>query len=94
MSLTTFFEDHMEVYVELSKTDQYRDGARVVIARTASATCPVRMMERYKDEANITCDAEKFMFGGFVFSKLGTKLHSSGNLSYTRVRELVFDMLQ
>ena len=89
----TFFEDHMVVYVESSKTDQYRDGARVVIARTASATCPVRMMERYRDEANITSDAEKFMFRGLVSSKSGTKLRSSGNLSYTRVRELVLDML-
>ena len=87
----TFFEDHIEV-VKSSKTDQHLDGARVVIACTASATCPVRMMERYRDEANIISD-EKFMFRRLVSSKSGTKLRSSGNLIYTRVRELVLDML-
>ena len=29
-----FFDDHLEIYIESSKTDQYRDGAWVVIART------------------------------------------------------------
>ena len=28
------FPDHMEIFIESSKTDQYRDGAWVVIART------------------------------------------------------------
>ena len=39
--------DHMEIFIESSKTDQYRDGAWVVIARTSAKTCPVSMAERY-----------------------------------------------
>ena len=41
------FPLHMEVYIESSKTDQYRDGVWVVIVRTATKICPVKMTERY-----------------------------------------------
>ena len=41
------FSDHMEIFIESSKTDQYRDGALVVIARAPAKTCPVSMAERY-----------------------------------------------
>ena len=27
-----FFEDHLKIFIENSKTDQYRDGAVIVIA--------------------------------------------------------------
>ena len=47
-------EEHMELFIESSKTDQYRDGAWVVIAHTASKLCPVAMMERYQNLAQIT----------------------------------------
>ena len=42
-----FYDDHLEVFVESSKTDLFRDGAWVPIARTYSDICPVSMLERY-----------------------------------------------
>ena len=39
------FEEHLEVYIESSKTDQYRDGAWVVITHAHSNMCPVHMLE-------------------------------------------------
>ena len=39
----TFYQDHCEIFLESSKTDQYRDGAVVVIARTGTECCPVLM---------------------------------------------------
>ena len=30
-------EDHMELFIESSKTDEYREGAWVVLARTRSS---------------------------------------------------------
>ena len=51
------YSDHMEIFIEASKTDQYRDGAWVVIARTQTKTCPVQMMERYTKLANVTGSA-------------------------------------
>ena len=48
------FEDLLEIFIESSKTDQYRNGAVVVIARTGTNCCPVAMLERYMHLANIS----------------------------------------
>ena len=40
-------EDHAEIRICVSKTDQYRDGDSVVIARTGASTCPVQFREIY-----------------------------------------------
>ena len=43
----------MEVFIESSKTDQFRDGAWVPIARINSNICPVTMLECYLQLADI-----------------------------------------
>ena len=86
-----FFPDHVEVFIESSKTDQFRDGARVVIARTHTQLCPVNMLERYVKMADIQGDVHKHWFRGLVVTKAGAKLRATGGLSYTRVRELVLE---
>lgn len=87
------YQDHLEIFVESSKTDQLRDGAWVVIARTNTELCPVSMLARYMKAAAINGDPEKFLFRGLVNTKMGARLRPSGNLSYTRVRELVLEKL-
>lgn len=42
-----FLPDHIEIFIESSKTDIYRDGTRVVIARTFLYMCPVSNFELY-----------------------------------------------
>ena len=49
-----FFIEHLEIFVESSKTDQYQNGAVVVIARIGTEYCPVAMLERYMQLANIS----------------------------------------
>ena len=49
-----FFKEYLEIFVESSKTDQYRDGALVMIARTGTEYCPVAMLERYMQLADIS----------------------------------------
>ena len=83
------FSEYMEIFIESSKTDQYRDGARVVIARTHSLYCPVAM-----DIADITEPSEEFLFRGLVSTRTGQKLRKSVSISYTRVRELVLEKLE
>ena len=90
----TFFQDHSEIFVESSKTDQYRDGAVVVIARTGTECCPVAILERYMQLAGVCTTSEKFLFRRLVNTKSGQKLKDSVPLSYTRARELVLDMLE
>lgn len=87
------YVDHMEVFVESSKTDQYRDGAWVPIARTHSKVCPVAMMERYFYLADIQGDSDKHLFRGLSSTKEGYRLRASGGISYTRVRELVLEKI-
>ena len=76
--------DHMEIFIE-SKTDQYRDGAWVMIAQTATNTCPVKMAKRYITLAVITGSPDLFLFHGIAHTKNSVKL---SGLSYTRMQEL------
>jgi hypothetical protein len=41
-----FFPTHMEVFLEKSKTDQYREGRWVLISRVDGPYCPVALIER------------------------------------------------
>ena len=50
----SIYESHMELFIESSKTDQLRQGAVVVIARTGTSLCPVAMLERYVRMSAIT----------------------------------------
>ena len=46
-----------------SKTDVYRLGNRLAIARTGSFCCPIRLLERYLGAANITdSDSDEYIF--------------------------------
>ena len=48
------YQDHLEIFVESSKIDQFRDGAWVVIARSNTDLYPVAMLSRYMHMAAIT----------------------------------------
>ena len=76
-----------------SKTDQYRQGSEVVIARTGSDTCPVTMLEEYLRRGAIDLDSKLFLFRPIAGFR-GEKLRSSGRLTYTRLRELLKDKLE
>ena len=78
----------MSVHVSSSKTDQYREGASVLVARSGTRTCPVAMMERYFHLTGTSTGSKLHLFRGIVHAKAGDQLRASGSLSYTRVREL------
>ena len=42
-----FFPSHVSIFLESSKTDQFRQGAWIVIARSGQPTCPVKALEQY-----------------------------------------------
>jgi hypothetical protein len=83
----------MELFIESSKTDQYRDGAWIIIARSRQNTCPVGMLERYVELANIGNSPELPLIRGIVHTKSGEQLRKKGGISYTRVREIVLGKL-
>ena len=48
-----FFSTYVSIFLESSKTDQFRDGAWVAIARPNQDTCPVKALEQYIAAAKI-----------------------------------------
>ena len=83
----------MTVYIKSSKTDQYRQGDSVMIARTGSPTCPVVMLERYFSMAKLSPTSHLHLFRGIIHTKRGERLRPSGSISYTRMRELFLEKL-
>ena len=89
----SFVAGHMAISLPKSKTDQYRDGVTVMVARSGTSTCPVAMLERYFDKAALTQSSTSLVFRGIVKTKTGERLRRSGGISYSRVRELMLQKL-
>ena len=51
----------LRLFIQSSKTDQYRDGAWIAVASSRKATCPVAMMNRYLDRNGRSCDTLCFV---------------------------------
>ena len=51
--MTLLYQDLESSKIFCSKTDQYRDWAVVVIARTGTECCPVVILGRYMQVAGI-----------------------------------------
>ena len=68
--------DMLKLFIQSSKTDQYRDGALIDVASSRKATCPVAMMNRYLDRAGLSCDSP--LFCQLSKTKCGYKLRSKG----------------
>ena len=77
-----------KISIPFSKTDQYRQGNEVLIARTHSETCPVSMLERYMSRTESNPTSELFLFRGIMKTKEGERLRPSGSLSYSTMRDL------
>ena len=87
----TFSGGNMAVHILSSKTDQYRQGDTVLVARTNSPMCPVAMMERYFALAGLSHSSPLLVFRGITRTKHGERLRATGGLSYTRMRELFIE---
>ena len=83
----------MSIKLPRSKTDQYREGSSVVVARSGTHTCPVAVLEQYCTRAELDLSSANFLFRGIVRTKSGEKLRKSGHISHTRVRELMLQRL-
>ena len=65
-----------------SKTDQYREGSSLVVARIGTPTCPVAMMERYFSMGGLCTQEHGKVFRAVVCAKGGERLRKSGGISY------------
>ena len=70
----TFNPQRMTVKIVSSKSDQYRQGDRVIVARTGSSVCPVAMLERYYAMVALPKLSKLCLFRGIVITKSGERL--------------------
>ena len=90
------FDSHMKIFLEKSKTDQFREGAWVIVSATGKQTCPVNLMRKYlqcTDSLNV--DQNNFVFRPLTFYKsLNSHKLRKGKISYSRCREIFKESLE
>ena len=89
-----FGTESMTITIVSSKTDQYREGSSLVIARTGTLTCPVAMMEKYFFMGGLCTHDQGKVFRAIDSTKNGQRLRKSGGISYTRLRELLLEKIE
>ena len=85
-----FTEDGMSMNIVKSKTDQYRQGQLVPIARTENPTCPVIMVHKYVVMGGEVLTRSELV-SSLMFSKRKRVTEAKRSLSYSRIREIVLD---
>ena len=91
-----FEPTHMKIFIEKSKTDQYRDGNWLFVANGETDLCPARIVRLYLGKCGITdWLSEEFLFRGIAKGAGYEKLRNDSKpLSYTRVREILLAALK
>ena len=88
-----FNQEGLVLSIKSSKTDQFREGASLVVARTGASTCQVEMMERYFHMGRLSVESHERVLCAVVHTKEGERLRKSGALSYSRLRELLLEKI-
>ena len=73
----------MRIFVRCSKTDIYRDGAWLVIAKTFKPTCPVLLTLRYFAVASFSKDSEDLIFRPLTFCSSDGSYRFRGSVSFS-----------
>ena len=86
--------EYVRITFASSKTDVYRDGSSVLLARSGTVTCPYTILSRYFHLAALNFNSTDFVFRNLVYHK-STFSYSLGSRpnSYTRARELLLNSL-
>ncbi|XP_071793160.1 integrase/recombinase xerD homolog [Asterias amurensis] len=89
----SILSDSLVIHLCKSKTDQYRQGNNITIARTFQPTCPVVITERYFQAMGDPDTSPLPVLRRMTRSKTGLVPTTHG-LSYTRTREIVLEALR
>ena len=85
---------HMSIFIEKCKTDIYRKGRWLDLAKPNSNLCPLDLTKRYFVLAGIDKQCDKYIFRGIENTKNGQNLRKIDKpLSYTTVRGHVLDLV-
>ncbi|XP_045209806.1 uncharacterized protein LOC123561472 [Mercenaria mercenaria] len=90
-----FNSDHLVLKIRQSKTDVYRDGSEIVIAKSCSSACPYSMLQRYMSAAHLSINSDEYLFKPAFRSKhVASLIGKNKKLSYTRAKECIVDKLK
>ena len=87
-----FAKNYMKLFIEQSKTDVYRQGEWVYIAKLNSDNCPVRITKKYLRKAGFGGYSENYVFRGITRNKDKSKCTlkvSNKPICYSTVRSLI-----
>ena len=90
---------YFELFIERSKTDQYREGVVVPVGKTGTDFSPWANLLKYLSQAKLSLPTSANGGDGFFFGRIQTKFGSRSNrsaskLSYTRCREVILKKLE
>ncbi|CAG2191767.1 unnamed protein product [Mytilus edulis] len=63
----SFTVEYADIFIEKSKTDCYRKGKNVYIAKLDSPLCPVKILKSYLAEAKIEMNSDMYIFRSLTF---------------------------
>lgn len=89
-------EAYIEINIPKSKTDIYRRGNVVIIAKTGNDMCPIFWLKKYISLLQLNVSASDYLFTAITYKKSlgGFKVvNASKPLSYTRAREILLSAL-
>ena len=89
-------ENFVTIVLRQSKTDQFRQGNHVDVAKTGNLSCPVFWLNKYFSAARIDLNiGGQFVFRQISVCKAGKKLVSVNKpLSYTATKEAIIPLVK
>jgi len=87
------FSSHIQIFIEKSKTDVYREGHWLHIATLNSELCPAKLLNRLFMLGNIKNNCEKFIFRELTHSSSLKLRNLDKHISYTTVRDNILKLL-
>jgi len=86
-------DSHVELTIVKSKTDIYRDGSKVLLAKNDLGPCPHSLLTRFVQEAGIDLSSELPFFRNLRYVSTGSHVLCDQGLSYSRTRTVVLSAL-
>ena len=90
-----FYDQYMALYLETSKTDQFRDGSWIMIACTGTELCPFENTKKLINWGKLEEDYYLFCNTCISKTKKGFKVRNCNKqMSYTNLRELFMNAVK
>ena len=89
-----FYGKYLKNFIERNKTDKYRKGTRIFIAKTCRETCPVSILRKYLKGLKLSSSSNDYIFRAFVIGKRTSILKKKTPLSYSQTRKIVLDAFE